>query len=325
MPTEKPKVFLCYARKDQGRVEGLYQKLSDAGFAPWMDSKDILPGEDWKQVLIKTIREAPFFLACLSNNSVNKRGVIQEEIREALDAWRQKLESDIYFIPIRLEECQVPEALAKFQWVDLFSDNDFKWLLQGLRAGIERLGVIQPIRLRSQPLDVLSREDVKKMLRENDLFDQSLYWMGKGVQHEFDEIIQHGERLVIDHTTGLTWQQSGSGADMGFERAQEYVPGAQEYVRELKDKKYAGYSDWRLPTLEEAMSLMEPSKNKDGLFINQIFGQEQPWIWTVDKWRQGPRQSSSYVRPYVWVVYFDYGSCDDYLVSRSHVYVRAVR
>lgn len=76
---EPPQIFLCYARKDEKPVAELYKKLSDAGFKPFMDTKDILPGEDWKQKLMNTIREA-------------------------LDVWRQKLAPDIYFIPVRLAE-----------------------------------------------------------------------------------------------------------------------------------------------------------------------------------------------------------------------------
>jgi hypothetical protein len=158
-------IFLCYARKDAAPVSALYEKLSLAGFQPFMDSQDILPGEDWKQMLMNTIREAPFFLACLSNNSVDKRGVIQEEIREALDVWRQKLDSDIYFIPVRLEDCSVPGALAKFQWVDLFHESGFERLVIALNIGMERLGIIRPIRLRSQPIDNLSVDDLKQCYR----------------------------------------------------------------------------------------------------------------------------------------------------------------
>ena len=107
MPPEKPKVFLCYAHADHDRVEVLYEKLSEAGFTPWMAPKNIMPGEKWRRTLFKAIREAPFFLACLSNNSVDRRGVIQAEIKLALSMWREKLESDIYFIPVRLEKCEV--------------------------------------------------------------------------------------------------------------------------------------------------------------------------------------------------------------------------
>ncbi|MCI0696782.1 toll/interleukin-1 receptor domain-containing protein [candidate division KSB1 bacterium] len=44
-------IFLCYARKDAAPVSALYEKLSLARFQPFMDTKDILPGENWKQVL----------------------------------------------------------------------------------------------------------------------------------------------------------------------------------------------------------------------------------------------------------------------------------
>jgi hypothetical protein len=89
-------IFLCYARQDAVKVRALYEKLSLAGFQPFMDTKDILPGEDWKLLLINTIREAPFFVACLSNNSVDKRGVVQEEIRKAFEVWRQKYDSELF-------------------------------------------------------------------------------------------------------------------------------------------------------------------------------------------------------------------------------------
>jgi len=45
---DKAKIFLSYARDDQGAVEGLYRELSDSGFEPCMDAKDILPGELWR-------------------------------------------------------------------------------------------------------------------------------------------------------------------------------------------------------------------------------------------------------------------------------------
>ena len=225
--------------------------------------------------------------------------------------WREKLESDIYFIPVRLEKCEVPEALAKFQCVDLLSENDFKWLLKGLKVGMERLGIVQVISLRSEPIENLSEESVKKMLQEKDFFQTDWYWMGKGLQHEYKETTRHNEKVIIDHTTGLTWQQSGSDQEGKIFKAI-----AQEYVRSLNEKKYAGYDDWRLPTLEEAMSLVEPVQNKEGLFISPVFDRAQVRIWTADK------QSASRA----WFVNFIYGSCyygdiDNFSLN----YVRAVR
>jgi hypothetical protein len=131
-------IFLSYAREDKEEVESLYQELSDAGFTPWMDTKDILPGERWKSSIQKAIQRSDFFLACLSANSVNKRGWIQREIRGALDMWQEKLEDDIYLIPVRLEDCEAPERLRDFQWVDLFEEDGWTRLVKAIQVGIER-------------------------------------------------------------------------------------------------------------------------------------------------------------------------------------------
>ena len=91
-------IFLSYAREDEEKVKNLYQELSDAGFRPWMDKKDILAGERWRSSLQTAIRRSDFFLACLSANSVNKRGFLQKEIKDALGIWQEKLDDDIYLI-----------------------------------------------------------------------------------------------------------------------------------------------------------------------------------------------------------------------------------
>lgn len=135
---ETAQIFLSYAREDKLKVAALYQKLCDARYKPWMDIKDILPGERWRISIGNAIRTSNFFLACLSKNSVSKRGYLQKEINTALEIWQEKLEDDIYLIPVRLEECDIPDALADFQWVDLFQNDGWERLQKALRVGIER-------------------------------------------------------------------------------------------------------------------------------------------------------------------------------------------
>jgi len=69
---------------------------------------------------------------------VRKRGFVQREIRQALDLWQEKLEEDIYLIPVRFDDCVVPAALAGFQWVDVFdfSEEALQRLLHALRKGL---------------------------------------------------------------------------------------------------------------------------------------------------------------------------------------------
>jgi len=131
-------IFLSYAREDAEKVENLYQKLSDAGFKPWMDKKDIVPGESWKSSIQGAIQRSDFFLVCLSANSVSKRGFIRKEIEHALDIWQEELDRDIYLIPVRLEDCEVPESLSDFQWVNLFEEYGWARLVEAIKVGMER-------------------------------------------------------------------------------------------------------------------------------------------------------------------------------------------
>jgi hypothetical protein len=87
-----------------------------------------------------------------------------------------------------------------------------------------------------------------------------------------------------------------------------------ETALSLNSKQYGGYNDWRLPALEEAMSLMEPKKHGELLYIDPLFDKTQGWIWTSDLKVTGR----------AWYVFFGGGNCNHYDVGDS-VSVRAVR
>ena len=102
------------------------------------DKVNILPGELWDTTIQSAIRRADFFLVCISSISINKRGYLQKEIQKALDIWKEKLEDDIYFIPCRLEKCELPRQLSCFQWVDLFEQQGISMLMRALETGMQR-------------------------------------------------------------------------------------------------------------------------------------------------------------------------------------------
>ena len=131
-------IFLSYAREDEEKVKKLHQKLSNVGFKPWMDKQDILPGERWESSIRRAIQHSDFFLLCLSKNSVDKRGWVQKEIREALENLQGMLDSDIYLVPVRLEKCEVPESLREFQRVDLFEEDGWTQLVKAIEVGMVR-------------------------------------------------------------------------------------------------------------------------------------------------------------------------------------------
>ena len=158
----KSQIFLSYAREDEEKVLALYGKLTEAGFKPWMDVEDILPGEKWEGSIGRAIEASEFVLICLSGNSVDKRGYLQREIGTALDLWEEKLEDDIYLIPVRLEKCQPPGRLCEFQWVDWFSPRGWNRLLKALHAGLERQGKTPPSVTPARKPETKPRSAVKK-------------------------------------------------------------------------------------------------------------------------------------------------------------------
>lgn len=132
-------VFLCYAAPDRASVADLYDQLGSSGLVPWMDHKCINAGEQWQPAIRRAIRACDFFILCLSRNSVNRRGFMQREIRMALEIWEEKLEEDIYLIPVRLEECEITDVrIQVLQWVDLFQPDGYARLLRGIQTGIRR-------------------------------------------------------------------------------------------------------------------------------------------------------------------------------------------
>ena len=130
-----------------------------------------------------------------------------------------------------------------------------------------------------------------------------------GIINRFAARSLHCEEVVIDRATGLMWQQSTS--------SQPLVYGmAMALIQDLNKRGFAGFKDWRLPTLKEAMTLIEPSPNNAGLYINPIFDARQRlWMWTSQRGKED----------LVWYVNFNYGYSQLNRIKSSHNYVRAVR
>jgi hypothetical protein len=122
-PSQRIRVFLAYADEDRALVKKLYAELQKAGFEPWMDQEKLVPGQNWPRAIERAIDLSDFFLGCFSKRSIAKRGHFQCELRYALDlAARVPLE-DIFLVPLRLDDCEVPRQIAtKTQYVDLFPD-----------------------------------------------------------------------------------------------------------------------------------------------------------------------------------------------------------
>lgn len=298
-PAQDVKVFICYAREDMAFAKRIYQDLKRVpGVRPWIDTEDLQLGQVWEQVITYELQHSSYVLALLSSHSLNKIGYVRKELKDALRLMELCPPDATLLIPVRLEAIEPKEEeLRQLQWCDLFESYE-KGITQILK-------VICPggfrVRLRSEPV-VVSRTEFR------DVFGLNGHDLPLGyIRNEYEK---YGD-IIFDHTTGLTWQKSGSPDNMTY-------PKAQEYIETLNQQQFAGFHDWRLPTVPELMSLFEPEKQANGLYIDPIFDATQSWCWSADRLPEG---SSSSV---AWPVFFNYGYVNLNLLDR-YTYVRAVR
>lgn len=134
-------IFLAHASEDKETVIGLYERLKQQGYKPWLDKKDLLAGQRWEDEIQKAISDSEIFLACLSQNSVQKRGYVQSEFRMALKKCGNIPLDQIYLIPVRLDNCVIPQLreseyginLSDYQAVNLFETDGFDQLIKSIK------------------------------------------------------------------------------------------------------------------------------------------------------------------------------------------------
>jgi hypothetical protein len=134
-PSNRIRVFLAHAQEDRPFVERIYYDLQRAGFEPWMDSAKLLPGQNWPRAIQREIELADFVLINFSHHSVAKRGYFQYELRHALEVSDRVPLDEIFLVPVRFSDCEVPiEVARKTQYIDLFPDYE-----AGMRAIINMM------------------------------------------------------------------------------------------------------------------------------------------------------------------------------------------
>jgi formylglycine-generating enzyme required for sulfatase activity len=147
------RLFLCHASEDKAQVREVYHRLrAIAGFEPWLDEEDLLPGQEWAREIPRALQTSDFILIFLSRNSVAKRGYVQREMKLALDAWQELPEGTIHTIPVRIDECDVPDSFRRYHWGNLFESTGFDRVVRAIRAELaKRPGTAPPPILQSPP------------------------------------------------------------------------------------------------------------------------------------------------------------------------------
>ncbi|MFP5211864.1 MAG: protein kinase domain-containing protein [Acidobacteriota bacterium] len=93
--------------------------------------------------------------------------------------------------------------------------------------------------------------------------------------YDVNDLIKDG-RNVLDRSTGLLWQQSGSDDPLDWQEALAYV-------RHLNERRFADCTDWRLPTVNELFSLLRPVALGAANCFEPVFDPEKKWLWSCDR------------------------------------------
>ncbi|MBE4910815.1 TIR domain-containing protein [Haemophilus parainfluenzae] len=135
-------VFISYAKENQTIAENYYSWLEKEGFSPWLDIKKLKGGQNWELEIDRALQKANVVMLLMSSTSVSKRGFVQREVKDALDNLRYKRPEDIYIIPIKIEQCDVPDYISnKIQFIDNINNENFEHIKNSLLLAAEQQAI----------------------------------------------------------------------------------------------------------------------------------------------------------------------------------------
>jgi serine/threonine-protein kinase len=122
-------------------------------------------------------------------------------------------------------------------------------------------------RLRAQGIKVAPREAQK-------VFEVDKLW--RPIEYMANDLRLNPEGTVTDTSSSLVWQQAGSDHLVTWYDAHKYI-------QQLNQVRFAGRANWRLPTVNELISLITEVPRAVDLCIEPIFDEDKRWLWTSDR------------------------------------------
>jgi hypothetical protein len=182
MAEKAPMVFISHAREDAEKAKKIYKDLASLGVNSWLDQESILPGQNWKAAINQAIKDCRYFLALLSQNSVNKKGYVQKELAEALDILDEFPPSEIFVVPVRLDDCMPSHSrLNDLHWADMFPNWE-----DGLKKIVSAITADGHIKLRSNAVDIEPSTQ------------RTIAFMGNGINELDERIFRETYNVMIE-------------------------------------------------------------------------------------------------------------------------------
>lgn len=278
---------------------GIFEKLGVANKAQATIDWDITPAltftifESWgskeRNVRTKSERYYYFYIDTWQEPAkvcLMERGIKHARVLAEIDAPRDLIQNCIAAQGKNagLDRCYAVDDALK-QWLNdniLTGDGGDKIKLVAATLETEELETGLPTK--EEPLPALNRvalpaaatvvseDEVPGLIRRYGFFDAKNNPEGRFATY----LVDNGDGLTVtEQVTGVMWQRQG--CDITSIRR------LQAYIAEINRNGFAGYHDWRLPTLEEAMTLMQPTPSPKDQYIHPCFSHHQPFIFVAQQ------------------------------------------
>jgi TIR domain/WD domain, G-beta repeat len=107
-------VFLSYSAKDAIVVHALAQRLRDDGVRVWLDVFEILPGDSIPIKIEEGLEHSRALVLCMSANAF---GSDWSQLEASTFKFRDPINRDRRFLPLRLDQAPIPGSLAQFSYI----------------------------------------------------------------------------------------------------------------------------------------------------------------------------------------------------------------
>ena len=114
-------VFLSHNSKDKPQVLRLAERLRAAGVRVWLDEWVIQPGDDIYLAIERGLEASRTLILCMSPNAFGSDWV---GLERSTVLFRDPSNADRRFIPLLLADCEPPDTLRRFKYVDFRAKAD---------------------------------------------------------------------------------------------------------------------------------------------------------------------------------------------------------
>src|SRR5262245_60532554 len=113
-------VFLSHSFVDQPRVRRLAEQLRDAGLRVWLDEWAVQVGDDIYLSIERGLERSRCLVLCLSRAALDSEWVALER---STALFRDPTNRDRRFLPVLLDDCELPDTLRRYRYLDLREDD----------------------------------------------------------------------------------------------------------------------------------------------------------------------------------------------------------